>query len=739
MAVQQNIFSTHATCTTIRSIDNNGKKATNADVSFLSSQASAIQAKSQEILLLRGEAKTKAKENFALKVYPIVQDAKLLINNLDKQTLANRDKVESALNQIIDSFTLIQFGASLSLDSSIIIDGEEEEFTNICPKSDDGIEEPAKWLVSHADSHKASLKNVEYNAALKAVVIPAKVVDESISDRLVGKYAKNDEIADEALKQPITEKNAPDFKRHSEHAKTWKAVTYRKVGNNLVATDGKVYPTTHPLRRTLKIPHELTNIHYQKINGQLCITSGVINSPEKTDEILATIRKENGDAPPKVLICQLNSFLKETALVEDEHAAAIHLDKALSKDGAHSVAHLNHCLSGFSQLPLVEDASSYTQNLLGLGVLAQWTGLSDPACDSAINDVENLRKKSFKKIKIINDLNAKLNKTFNCGGCSSEASNDANMTDAERKQTKLRLKQLNKELKTLQGNLKKAEATLKTQLETVRVACNTKATTETDVKSRMVFNVLSKLIAQETYSKASEGLDRVTEIELILLLSVLLKDQNVVIILNCKSGIDRTGLAKAIWEGMQEMLGKFADERLSEDEAFTRLFDLIANMQADNETIDLIVKGIIDNRQGVVVTKPGDFETAPDGSQVIQDINRALEEHANPRLKYAWMYKQRITESLLSVGLSATIESTILPGLKYNYKTETDSTLIGILKTAFSNAGSNPHPLKRWAPVIITDDNKVVQLYHKLPVINRPFPTEIGDIIILRNSKKRGD
>lgn len=632
-------------------------------------------------------------------------------------------------------------------------------------KEDASFPSQAQWMVESSNSYKENLEQVKFDKKNQVVVLPKSVVDDSLLDAELRKNVNKKSLHKEHIANE-TNKNAKPAKIAKKHAE-WKAVRIDDEGKmHFNEVHGTSFVSSDPKD---KLNPHLTNIHYRQLpNGRLSISCGVINTPQKAAELAAVIKHLKGDdtADVKIIMQQLNSNSNEYHLVTGQHHASQRLNAALDPNNRQAVAHLNLASNASSNLPTAqEDWYSYEQNILGLAQIIGWTQIRD----DQEGTIENLKKMAT----VVDTLRMDM----------VDSQNAAEQQKVRIKENYAKITNLQKEIKLLRGNktpegiaylatlrtqldecttqtplleqglnnldsniasikppLAEAEKSLKKLLEKTRVLCKEQAKIPgTDPKQVLAFNILDQMIARQTSAKDKEPISRVSELEQHLFLVMLLnEDKDIVIVINCKSGIDRTGLVKALWEAMHDLRDKYKKEGLSDIDCFKKIHALLQNLDRFATDIDNACYDIASKNPGSFAKNLNEIDHASPGDAIFGQIQQYLSD--KPNIQDAWFYEQRVLKAYFRLVIPATVESTSAAGAKYGHNKAQE----GWTGWVTSSVSANPLPFWRLPPFLGANDPKTgelkaVQLYTKGGRIYYHWPTEAGLDLILRNSLLRGD
>lgn len=265
--------------------------------------------------------------------------------------------------------------------------------------------------------------------------------------------------------------------------------------------------------------------------------------------------------------------------------------------------------------------------------------------------------------------------------------------------------------------------------------------------------VLCLLIAKQIHSlDSSSNYSRNQEVELFLVLYMML---GAITEINCKSGLDRTGLARSMWDSLRSMKDQFSlefidqgieDPKKIEARTFEKLIDLILSQDDLTKELDNLQLELIPIFEGSIARNLNEVSEKTATLSMRKKLTEAIKaKHPNDLKKVeallnALKYQDLIGANLLCIAQPATIDSTGVAGLKYGHGT-----------SGMMNLGKNPHPLKRLPMFISTEDGKIIQLYEVRYALigtedvlrgigaEEHYFTSAGVDLIERLSQQRGD
>ncbi len=576
--------------------------------------------------------------------------------------------------------------------------------------------------------------------------------------------------------------------------------------------DNAGVPTSHRDADHPEINH-LANFKVQidQKDGHICLTCGVIDTKMKADEfiegVIGALKSRSPQVPPaplRIVLHQLNSNVNESDLVNQQHAMSHYIERQLrNKDllssevlqnagvviSNHSliVAHINTALNIASTLPSqLEDTYSYRINLDGLATLSDWTMESirhllggDDYKEQLFNITQQSSDLLQDIFKIKGEFESLKNELLlnNTKYKSIKAEIEKiNELQVENDESRLKLENLNTIKKELEQSLKtdkfkEAEKIFNTKLYEKQAKLSEKLIefarisngfqnmlskledkTPNELGALNKLKVLSLLISKQTYNLRSgvsyQSYSRNQEIELSLILDMMLETLTE---FNCKSGLDRTGFTRGLWDSLRSMEEQYSQDFLKqgitdpaqlESLVFQKLIDLVLQQESLTYELDYLQMDLISQFDIAKTLADVSSKKPYTDSMRKKLIDTIHEKYANDPQKVQLLldtlnYQDLIAANLLKIGQPMTIESTGMAGLKYGHS---NNVIFG-----------NPHPLKRLPMFISTEDGKIIQLYEvkrtwlgKEGAISgifglEHFFTPAGIALMERLSQQRGD
>lgn len=464
------------------------------------------------------------------------------------------------------------------------------------------------------------------------------------------------------------------------------------------------------------------------------------------------------------------------------------------------VVHINASLNLTSALPLsMEDSLSYTLNLDGLAAQSIWC-LGDFAeavnlvgsevegrelgkiIDNSIGiinsyveiskikkNIEELNKSLSKGDSELESVESQIEKINEFDSLTDEAAvnklkaleekREVLKSNAESRLSLTQNPQVRKFIKEKELELKSKQALLSKDLKEIAqsyhafqsVLSKIEKPTADQIMAQNKSRVLGLLIAKQTQSIDGikfSNFSRNQEIELSLILDMML---GITTEINCKSGLDRTGLARSMWDSLRTMKEQFSQEFIKqgitdpqeiEALACQRLIDLVLQHDDLSKELDHFQMELIPKFEGNIARNLTETSNKPGTIPIRKKLIDAIQvKYSNDRkrmdaLVNALNYQDLIAANLLSVAQPITMESTGMAGLKYGHGKITPG---------------NPHPLKRLPMFVSTEDGKIIQLYEvKYAGVGKEsifggigaeehFFTPAGLELVERLSQQRGD
>jgi len=489
-------------------------------------------------------------------------------------------------------------------------------------------------------------------------------------------------------------------------------------------------------------------------DNHICISCGAIDTAKKSQEFVAglfealdartAIAGAHLEMPPvRIVLHQLNSYWTDGQLIPKQHIQSRDIEQQLQEYFAASdryqsifptspaVAHINCSINKATVMP-GEDSASNLYNLDGLCALVLWF-----MEDLYQAPPENMSQELL--LHVTKDLSERLQeiKTLkNSIATANDLKSDVSY-----------------QLPILQDLMLKS-------LQQVTSCCHKFANIDIGNKptpkqcmAKNKATALAILIGKQT--KASENIIKISrnqEIELSLIIDMML---NTITEMNCKSGLDRTGLVRSLWDSLKIMKDKYTSDYLIEGfdpemasaMSFKRLIDFVINQDALQPTLDKIYESVIkklnpkiavDLNSAIQMSSSANEEGV---SKIFRlSLLEAIDNHSvdseKNNLKDLVYYQDLVCTHMFKIAQSVTLESTGAVGLKYGHTS--------------SSVSGNPHPLKRLPMFVTTADGTLIQMYNlkytllgnetnmlSLGAIKHYF-TPAGLSLIERLSQKRG-
>jgi hypothetical protein len=546
----------------------------------------------------------------------------------------------------------------------------------------------AKEIVEKGAVYKKHLKSTPYpQDSTQLLQIPASVVEDA--KRETFKLLKNKESGKKYLEAAALKANpflqAPDIYAQNQQA-VWKS--YR-LENQIL--QGATYGTSEK-------PGHLCNIkvQYDAALDQLVITCGVINTKQKADEFVAVLKSElekrasDRIVPVRIALHQLNSYgqiqidimgwnlvkgtlIGEKALITNQHEMSRYIEQKLRQDVLTAsfckkhglvkprstepiVTHDNTAFNIASQLNIGEDEINQLISLEAYAARAIWS-------------LEHISKETVDK-----DVLYKLSLLRSRLGL-------IRTKIVRAKETGLAEKKLEK----LQNTAREGMQEL--------IELTTKIATQADEQGSDRLTFIANVLMQSLPQTGSDTRVRIREVERNFLFDMLL---GTIVEMNCKSGLDRTGMARALWDSLMSIR-----REVPGDKGLDVLIDLVNKQDAlsaeNNKLMNefLQAKGIsvMEDLEKPSLVYKGNFR-----KDYIDYLNSKVSDPKHRAdLTRALHYQDLVAYHLLTVALPITQESTGVVGLKYNHK---------------SKFGANPHPLNRIPMIMQTEDGALIRNFY---------------------------
>lgn len=524
-------------------------------------------------------------------------------------------------------------------------------------------------------------------------------------------------------------------------------------------------------------------VQYDPADHHITITCGVINTERKAKEFILgleeRLKTRPKQGPPiklRIVLHQLNSFYTgEGKLIHVQNHFARYIETYfrlkmtdpeyctehhIAASDEPIVAHINSALNGAARSGYIEDSYSHALNLEGLAAQSIW--LLNDFKDISIfqnqriqdnltllirlrnelaQEKENIHSNNLKfspvEVRLLDELNMCLFETAKICKMLNESYSDLseedefvvvaneNPTEAER------LRQQYK------SSVRKGD----------RLYIKSRLTVLSQILGSQILGDKTRLKVNRPFAYTAlnlQGLERLQEIEMHLLNDIAL---GVVTEINCKSGLDRTGLIRSMWDAMRQMYNLFYSESLvsapndpslAKALSYEALLAMLCNHESAIADVNEMISEIIVENKIVCMTDLFHLVDNPKVSTVrnlkglliakIRSKYKIAEGSENESPKYrelmnAFNYQNLVAANLIKVAKLVTMESTGVPGMKWgkNYGT--------------LDLGANPFPPKRMPRyIIISGMQKVIQL-----VDERNNLTPAGVQFLIRWGNLRGE
>jgi hypothetical protein len=310
----------------------------------------------------------------------------------------------------------------------------------------------------------------------------------------------------------------------------------------------------------------------------------------------------------------------------------------------------------------------------------------------------------------------------------------------------LMLSGIDAELNLLQNELLVSQRSLQAEMGAIANSFNTlnidlnkicdsgKSTAE-QIMMKNEIQILNLLIGKQTGNgQGALDMSRNQELELSLILDILLGS---ITEINCKSGLDRTGLVRCMWDSLNSMKEQFYKE-------YTAIG--LSSKEADAKSLEKLIELVLKQEEHTFELNVIQSEQAKSSSMrkdLIATIEKTYPDNLEKQnaLKNTLFYQDLIFANFLSVAQPITFLSTGVAGLKYGH----GNTSFGV------SIPGNPHPLARLPMFVSTIDGSTIQLYtfarwfgmgpaglsslgHRMPYL-----TEEGRLLLQRCSNMRGE
>lgn len=490
----------------------------------------------------------------------------------------------------------------------------------------------------------------------------------------VAKAAVKPKAADE---QPIHKDVAPIM----TDIGTMKAYFVNERG---VLQEGGVNPTSFSLGQPGDSDH-LFNIFVIPVVGpdgrqqRAIIRTGVIDSKQRKDEFLAVLMKVHQDLPPgskkmRIVSHQLNSF-NERGMIEKQHEWISGINEHLKEKNIGEIVHINTPSNRWVNFEktlhlqrFLGEGLSKTQNLDSWGTYCRWmvsdleqqkgnmspyvghsfttihSSLShlDLDCSKHVVDVVEKRKKydeCMEAFLTFRDGKSRKDKYIALMKARSQLKMSENRLNEARKQNKIALVNIYHQLEKLEQDLIR-------QKKTGAVPEITHAMLRKVSLMRMVLGSQLDIPGAEL-DRGQEG----------MAIQMLNQELGVTSAMNCKSGLDRTGLWHAVTLSLETMRKK--DPKFGPE----REFQLINTWESTTEKMNLMIQkcGYAGFKRCLDHGAENPMWQAFFPGISDKEITSLIE-----TMKDVMKFRMEVLKHLIKEGIPITRFSTGLVGLKWN-------------------------------------------------------------------------
>ena len=326
------------------------------------------------------------------------------------------------------------------------------------------------------------------------------------------------------------------------------------------------------------------------------IRTGVIDNDQKVeefrklvDEVYGEIRQTYPEPPLRIVSHQLNSPEREHKLIIKQHGLLAELDDEL---GGGKIVHIDsptNRLYNFTKFTrklgavgkfienrfLKGEKIAKEQNLEGWCTYLQWLG----------EDLKRKGGEGFAKI----DLSILHKKSIFLKECIKRLEETSKGEEQLIKNLKRKKNLFEKQLHGLRKSLRDALVDQYQKLESIE-----KDLTPKDPSYRKVV-LMRKILGHQLDIKGAEKISRGAEEMMIQLLN---DELNVISAINCKSGLDRTGLLHNVKLALLQQQSKMGmklrqdGELDSEEKAAKAIFDMVVNWDANTKKLNEMASGV---------------------------------------------------------------------------------------------------------------------------------------------------
>lgn len=638
-------------------------------------------------------------------------------------------------------------------------------------------------LVEKFDETREGLQEVQYRLN-DLILVPAVFVARCLSQI---QAMRNNHPQKDILKAAIILKHNTQrpFERCVDlitpNDTRWRSFQIQNFFDHNHFVEGASTPTSE--RSNNDASNHLVNFKAQidETDGHIAITCGVINTERKAKEFILGLehqlktRARNGN-PKKLRITlhQLNSFKTgEEKFIRAENYFANYVEAYFKKQMENQayceamhlenadqpiVSHINLAMNAAASpsLPVsiryIEDSESHAQNMEGLAAQCIWL-LRDSSSFKGFDTPEAK--------KIIEELSkTRLHLIAQKKACFEAGSKHTNEVFQAQKMLNLFLFEAAKLLVNLDktfilptngsfvmregddafedfafSDIQKENASKNSAADIILIKSRLKVLVR--ILGAQVLGEERYLAFRRNFAQHDLGLptlERMEELEFHLLNDIT---SGCISEMNCKSGLDRTGLARAIWDAMRQMHQKFnrehlqanqGDRTLASSQALESMIHLITKQSQHMAEVDQIIAEIIAENNLICVTDIKSIDSQKLSITLRDSLNAKLKaKYKDPvkckELLDAFNYQNLIGANIFKVAQIVTLESTGVPGMKWGKD-------YGI-----SDVGANPFPPKRMPRYIASEGcDKLIQL-----VTEKNILTDAGVVFLICWGNLRGE
>jgi len=425
----------------------------------------------------------------------------------------------------------------------------------------------AKEILKPRDKNRQHLLDVRLGSSQGCVVIPMNLINDCLRD-----LEQKRKTSRPALRNAVNYIHYP--KRASiipvkMGAGDWTPLRPIHQGKQIKFERG-VTGTSE--RDEARGDRNICNLYYLKKDHELVISCGAIDTQIKAEQLAASIQKASegtSSANGRYVLHQLNSYKTEGPLLERTHALRGYTEKCLQRIEAEAtLTHINTAINAATLFSGEDEQSLRKINIDALAGLAQFA-LEDINQLFSMNPILSALKTTedhpFKRldalVSTVSQCANSIKRMKGEGGIPQQAHSEIEIGESmmfnqialNNPVEELTEADVDINLKSLQESLKNSLLTIIGLIqETVETLSG--LSSQLDAKGQsalrqaiLLLNVLGKNLKMQFKVECEPPLSRCGEIELLFLLYKLLKMRIIII---CRSGLDRSAIARALYQSL---------------------------------------------------------------------------------------------------------------------------------------------------------------------------------------------